>query len=95
MDKHVWICIEKAENNCSAYAPEVLGCVTTGKTVEQTRQAMCEALALHFKGMLEDGESLAGITGAFPLESLGESGNEEDYWTIVKVEAPEVAVAQS
>ncbi len=94
MEKHVWICIEKAENNYAAYAPEVLGCVATGATIEQTRQSMCEALAFHFEGMMEDGESLAGITGAFPLDSLAESGNEDDYWTMVKVEAPEMVTAQ-
>ncbi len=93
MEKSIWICIEKAERNYAAYAPEVLGCVATGKTIEQTRQSMCEALAFHFEGMLEDGESLDGITGAFPLESLAEFGNEDDYWAQVKIEVPEAVAA--
>ncbi len=95
MEKGIWICIEKAERNYAAYAPEVPGCIATGKTIEQTRQSMCEALAFHFEGMVEDGESLDGITGAFPLESLAGPGNEDDYWTLVKIEVPETAAARS
>ncbi len=95
MEKNIWICIEKAERNYGAYAPEVLGCVATGRTIEQTRQSMREALAFHFEGMMEDGESLDGITGAFPFESLAGQGNAADYWTQVKVEVPEAVAAQS
>ena len=49
------IIIEKARNNYAAYAPDVPGCVTTGKTVEETMKNMQEALELHIKGLIEDG----------------------------------------
>jgi len=49
------IVIERAEGNYSAYSPDLDGCVATGRTVEEVRRAMQEAIALHIKGMQEDG----------------------------------------
>ena len=46
------VIIEKSENNYSAYSPDVLGCVTTAKTVEETLSMMKEALEFHFEGMI-------------------------------------------
>ena len=48
------IVIEKAARNYSAYAPDVPGCVATGKTIAQTLQALREALEFHFEGLIED-----------------------------------------
>lgn len=48
------IVIEKAENNYAAYVPDLLGCVATGKTIEETEQQIREAIELHLRGMLED-----------------------------------------
>lgn len=85
MRKGVWICIEKAEGNYSAYAPEVDGCASVGDTIEETRANMIEALQFHFEGMSEDGESLDGITGVFPARAA-EHGNADDLWAFVEVE---------
>jgi len=49
------IVIEKAARNYSAYAPDVPGCVATGKTVAETLRAMREALEFHLQGISEDG----------------------------------------
>lgn len=49
------IVIEKAENNYAAYVPDLLGCVATGKTIEETEQQIREAIGLHLRGMREDG----------------------------------------
>ncbi len=91
MHKNVWICIEKAEGNYSAYAPAVLGCVSTGKTVEETRLNMAEALGFHFEGMIEDGESIEAISEDFPAEVAARSkgDGEEDYFSVVQVRLPE------
>jgi predicted RNase H-like HicB family nuclease len=32
------VVIEKAENNYSAYVPDLPGCITTGKSIEETRR---------------------------------------------------------
>ena len=49
------IVIEKAENNFSAYVPDLPGCVATGATVEETESQIREAIAFHLEGMREDG----------------------------------------
>ena len=47
--------IEKTRNNYSAYLPDVPGCVATGKTIEEIKDALEKALLMHLKGMREDG----------------------------------------
>lgn len=47
--------IEKGQRNFSAYLPDLPGCVATGKTVEEVRDRMREAIELHLAGMREDG----------------------------------------
>lgn len=48
------IVIEKAENNYSAYSPDLPGCVATGVSRETAEKNMYEAIELHIKGMIED-----------------------------------------
>jgi predicted RNase H-like HicB family nuclease len=38
--------------------PDFPGCVTAGKTLEEARRMAVEALSLHIKGMMEDGEPI-------------------------------------
>lgn len=52
------IIIENAGTNDSAYAPDLPGCITTGKTVEETRRNMLEAIEFHLRGMREDGDPI-------------------------------------
>lgn len=47
--------IEKGQRNFSAYLPDLPGCIATGKTVEEVRERMREAIELHLAGMREDG----------------------------------------
>lgn len=47
--------VEKGEKNYSAYFPDLPGCIATGQTLEELKQAMREALELHLRGMREDG----------------------------------------
>lgn len=49
------IVIEKAENNYSAYVPDLPGCVATGKTIEETEEEIRGAIEFHLRGMREDG----------------------------------------
>ena len=47
--------IEKGERNYSAYLPDLPGCVATGRTIEEVKRRMREAVELHLRGMREDG----------------------------------------
>ena len=49
------IVIENAGANCSAYVPDLPGCVATGATVAETEQQIREAIEFHIEGMRADG----------------------------------------
>jgi predicted RNase H-like HicB family nuclease len=55
------VIIEKAEHNYGAYAPDVPGCISTGKTIEETLKNFQEALEFHLEGTLKGGEPLPEI----------------------------------
>ena len=48
------VVIEKAEDNYSAYSPDLPGCIATGATREEAERNIHEAIELHVRGMLED-----------------------------------------
>jgi len=49
------IVIEPCNTGFSGYAPDVPGRVAAGTTVEEVRTRMAEAIALHLRGLREDG----------------------------------------
>ncbi len=50
------VVIEHGDNNLSAYVPDLPGCITTGRTVEEIERNTREAITLHLEGLREDGE---------------------------------------
>jgi predicted RNase H-like HicB family nuclease len=48
------IVIEKANDNYSAYSPDLPGCVATGGTPDDVTRTMQEAIELHIQGLVED-----------------------------------------
>ncbi len=56
------IIIEKGEHNCSAYVPDLPGCIATGPTVEETKERIREAIHLHLEGMRQDGDTVPAPT---------------------------------
>ena len=58
--KHVryGIVIEIGDLNCSAYVPDLPGCIATGPTVEETKERIREAIEMHLKGMRQDGDAI-------------------------------------
>lgn len=49
------IVIEAAKTNLAAYAPDLPGCMATGKSTAEVECLIREAIELHLKGMIEDG----------------------------------------
>jgi predicted RNase H-like HicB family nuclease len=47
--------IERSRTGFSIYAPDLPGCVATGRTRETALRRMNEAIALHIAGLREDG----------------------------------------
>ena len=50
------VLIEKSSTGYGAYAPDLPGCVATGRTLEKTRTRMGKALQTHLASMREDGD---------------------------------------
>lgn len=49
------VLIEPTATGFSAYAPDIPGCVTTGKTQAEVEERMREALEFHLEGLGDDG----------------------------------------
>ncbi len=56
------VVVERGPNNYSAYVPDLPGCITTGKTLEDVERNIREAIELHLEGMVEDGEPISEPT---------------------------------
>jgi predicted RNase H-like HicB family nuclease len=64
------VVIEKSKTGYAAYLPDLPGCVATGKTVEDVRQSIKEAVELHLEGMKEDGDKPLKPTTAAMLIAI-------------------------
>ncbi len=63
------IVYERSPRNYGAWSPDLLGCVTTAKTLDATRRLMREAIDFHLDGLAEDGDIKPKPTGY--IEILG------------------------
>jgi predicted RNase H-like HicB family nuclease len=49
---------KEANSDFGVSFPDFPGCVTAGKTLQQARRMAVEALALHVRGMIDDGDEI-------------------------------------
>jgi predicted RNase H-like HicB family nuclease len=49
------VVIEKAEDNYSAYVPDLPGCVATGTSIPEVEAEIREAIRFHIDGLKADG----------------------------------------
>ena len=52
------VVFEKSESGYAAYVPDLPGCITTGKTLEETERLIREAIEFHIDGMQLHGETV-------------------------------------
>jgi predicted RNase H-like HicB family nuclease len=79
--------IEKAGGNLSAWFPDVLGCGTTGSTVDETIRNAHQALSLHLEDETE-------MPSARPLKAILDEGLEldgDEVFATVDYEQPQHA----
>lgn len=58
MRPYVALIHKDADSDFGVSFPDLPGCISAGRTLEEARSAAAEALALHVAGMIEDGETL-------------------------------------
>jgi predicted RNase H-like HicB family nuclease len=56
------VVVEKANDNYSAYVPDLPGCVATGPTVEATKNEIRDAIRFHIDGLQTDGLTVPAPT---------------------------------
>ena len=49
------VVIESGAHNYSAYVPDLPGCVSTGRTLDEVAANIREAIEFHIEGLREDG----------------------------------------
>jgi predicted RNase H-like HicB family nuclease len=54
--KKIFVIVEMTDNNYAGYLEQLPGCVSTGKTFEELKKNIVEAVEFHLEGMCEDGE---------------------------------------
>ena len=87
---------ERTPNNYCAYAPELPGCISTGKTWDDIREMIQEAITFHLEDMAESGETIplprlsVGEAMAHHIDSLAQAGEDvpdlETTFGMVEVE---------
>jgi predicted RNase H-like HicB family nuclease len=56
------VIFERAENNWAAYVPDLPGCMTTGRTLEETKVNIREAIHGYLQTMREYGDPIPAPT---------------------------------
>jgi predicted RNase H-like HicB family nuclease len=56
MSRKYAVIFEQAETNWAAYVPDLPGCVSTGRTLEETERNVREAISGHLQTLREFGE---------------------------------------
>ncbi len=53
--------IEKDEDGCHAFCPELQGCCPSGRTFEEARQNLIDVVRLHVEDRVADGEEVRSV----------------------------------
>jgi predicted RNase H-like HicB family nuclease len=68
MSRRYAVIFEQAESNWAAYVPDLPGCITTGKTLEETEQCIQEAVRGHIAVLGEFGEPVPKPTSVAKVD---------------------------
>jgi len=87
------VVVERGDKNCSAFSPDLPGCVATGETIESTIENMREAIPFHLEGMIENGETIPRPRNLYFYIHESDEISENDILTTVEADVPEVEYA--
>lgn len=86
MTNYIAIIHKEAKTDFGISFPDFPGCITAGKTVDEAMDLAQEALALHIKGMIEDGEQLPAPS---KLEDIMADTNYDDAVAYLVISIPD------
>jgi predicted RNase H-like HicB family nuclease len=65
------VVIERSPNNFGAWVPDLDGCVSTGKTLEEVKRNIVEAIEMHIESLREHGESVPPPAAQVAVVQIG------------------------
>jgi predicted RNase H-like HicB family nuclease len=68
--KEYAVIIERGNSSYGAYVPDLPGCVAAAQTESEVRQLIREAIQLHVRAMVEDGEPVPEPTSKVEYVAL-------------------------
>ena len=66
VEQYTIVIFESDESGCSAYVPDLPGCISAGDTIEAVRELIAEAMGFHIEGLRASGEVVPRLSLIFP-----------------------------
>jgi len=74
---------EHGKRNYGGFAPDIPGCIATGKTLAEMRRMMREAIEAHLEFMASDGDPMPKpTTTSFDFSSVDDPSGEVDHYVV-------------
>jgi len=91
MTQYIALIHKDADSDFGVSFPDLPGCVTAGRTLDEARAFAAEAIALHLEGLVQDGEAIPEPSS---LEAImAEAANRDAVAVLVSVpDVPEKTV---
>jgi predicted RNase H-like HicB family nuclease len=86
MSHYVALVHKDADSDFGVSFPDFPGCITAGRTIDEALEMAQEALALHLKGMVEDGEVIPAPSSAGQV--WNDRDNRDGVFAFVKAVLP-------
>ena len=61
------VIFEEGENSCSAYVPDLPGCIAAGDTIAEVRTLIAEAIEFHIEGLRDNGDVVPPPSPSSPV----------------------------
>jgi predicted RNase H-like HicB family nuclease len=93
MKQRFLVVYEHCKRNYGGFAPDIPGCISTGKTLKNVRELMREALNAHLEWMAEDGDEMPKpVTTAFDFAEFADESVDHYVVEWLEIEVPETNV---
>jgi len=86
MSNYIAIIHKDPKSDFGVSFPDLPGCISAGRTIDEAKELAQEALSLHIQGMLEDGEE---VPAPSRLEDVMADPENSDAVAFLVVSAPE------
>lgn len=87
MKQRFLVVYEHGKRNYGAFAPDIPGCISTGKTLADIRRLMREALESHLEFMAADGDPMpTPVTTNFDLSTVYDPDGNVDHYVLELLE---------